>query len=210
MMKNKFILVLSIVSLIGTVIAYFYLPEQIIMHWDVHGEATRYDPKWMVLITGILPVIVYLGFEIIPKIDPKKENFKKHKNAYDIIRAATILLLIVIQWFMIAVAFGINISINTFVPLIVGIVFIVIGNYMPQFRHNYFVGIRTPWTLANEHVWKKTHQLGGYLFIVMGILFLIQIFIRHLLVYYFTFALIFIIVLYLTVYSYVEFKKTKK
>ena len=73
-------------------------------------------------------------------------------------------------------AIGYNINISTYIPLLVGLLFIIIGNYMGKIKMNWFMGIRTPWTLSSEETWNKTHQLGGKLFMISGLLIAIQVF----------------------------------
>ncbi|TCT14643.1 putative membrane protein [Natranaerovirga pectinivora] len=210
MKKNKLILLLSVLTLIGTVISYFYLPERIPMHWNHRWEVTRYDHKATIFITGSMPLLSYILFNVLPKIDPKRDNYKKHQSAYWATRNAFILLMIVTHWVLIAIGLGSNLEINIFVPVGIGLLFMIIGNYMPQFRHNYFIGIRTPWTLMNEHVWKKTHQLGGYLFMLVGIYFIITAIINFDLFIYISLGFVLLVIIVLTVYSYIQFKNAKK
>lgn len=80
------------------------------------------------------------------------------------------IFLIACDWAMNAAIFGLPVRIEQVIPWGVGILFVVIGNYMPQLRPNYFMGIRTPWALENEYVWKKTHSMGGIVFCLMGLL----------------------------------------
>lgn len=100
----------------------------------------------------------------------EKKSYALHKKAYDIFIYVLTIFLIVCNWAMNAAIFGLPVRIEQVIPWGVGILFVVIGNYMPQLRPNYFMGIRTPWALENEHVWKKTHSMGGIVFCLMGLL----------------------------------------
>lgn len=208
--KNKGILLLSILSLIATAIVYRYLPDTIAIHWNFKGEVDDYAGKWFVFITAALPIVLYTMFLVIPKIDPKRDSYEKHGKAYGIIKLITIVVLIIIHWISVFIALGYDLNIGLIVKLAVGILFIVIGNYMGQFRHNYFVGIKTPWTLANERVWKKTHRVGGFGFIVLGLVFIVGIFINSVIYSLITSVLVILLIVGLFLYSYLIYKKLQK
>jgi len=116
MKKSKLALILSILSLLGTCVAYFYLPDIIPIHWNIKGEVDNTGPKYMALILGALPLVIYLLMVILPKIDPKRENYKKHSRAYSIYYFYTILLLIIVNWITILAALGIDVD-KSFEPL---------------------------------------------------------------------------------------------
>lgn len=208
MKTNKFILELIIISIIGTIFVYGYLPDTIPLHWNIQGEVDRVGGKSNVFITALLPLVLYMLMMLFPKIDPKKKSYEKHKKAYSITVGLILVFLIVIHWVTILVSLGLKLDVSTVVSIGIGVMFIVIGNFMSQIRQNYFFGIRTPWTLANENVWKKTHRVGGYGFIAIGAAFILSAFLKSPM-------LKFIIIvggtigftLYIFVYSYFVFKK---
>ncbi|MZQ75057.1 MAG: DUF1648 domain-containing protein [Peptoclostridium sp.] len=208
MKTNKFILELIIISIIGTIFVYGYLPDTIPLHWNIQGEVDRVGGKNNVFITALLPLVLYMLMMLFPKIDPKKKSYEKHKKAYSITVGLILVFLIVIHWVTILVSLGLNLDVSTVVSMGIGVMFIVIGNFMSQIRQNYFFGIRTPWTLANENVWKKTHRVGGYGFIAIGAAFILSAFLK-------SSMLKFIIIvggtigftLYIFIYSYFVFKK---
>lgn len=205
---NKLILELTIVSIIGTIFVYGYLPDTIPLHWNIQGEVDRIGGKNNVFMTALLPLVLYMLMMLFPKIDPKKKSYEKHQKAYGVTVGLIVTFLIAIHWVTIFVSLGANLDVSTVVSIGMGIMFIVIGNFMSQIRQNYFFGIRTPWTLANENVWKKTHRVGGYGFIAIGAAFILSAFLK-------SSMLKFIIVvggtigftLYICVYSYFAFKK---
>ena len=208
MKKINLILILCILSFIGTIIAYFYLPDIIPIHWGIDGKVDNTGPKFLAIILGFVPLAIYLLMTILPKIDPKRENYKKHSKAYKIFTFYTVLFLVIINWITILAALGIKMNIGLFVPILVGILFIIIGNYMPQFRHNYFIGIRTPWTLSDENNWKKTHFYGGYVFIIIGILIMLMGIISNPYIIYACIIISTLLVVSVIVYSYIIFKKS--
>lgn len=163
------VLALLILSFAGVVWVYPSLPAQVPTHWGLSGEVTDYSARSTLLLLGLLPIAIYLMMAILPKMDPKREAYRMHRKAYEITRTAVSLLLAAMVWISILVAKGVSLDVGLLVSMATGLLFILMGNYMGQIRHNYFFGIRTPWTLANETVWRKTHRLGGYCFILMGL-----------------------------------------
>jgi uncharacterized membrane protein len=118
----------------------------------------------------------YFLFVVLPLIDPKKENYLKFTRTYAILKYALTVFFFLLYLATIGVSLGYPVNINRLVPMSIAILFVILGNYMSTIRHNYFMGIKTPWTLANEKVWTKTHRLGGKLWVFSGIIgFIAQI-----------------------------------
>lgn len=204
---HHIIWILIILSIAGTVFIYPMLPEQIPMHWNAAGEVDRMGDKIEAFITAALPLFIAALLYYLPKLDPKRESYQKHKKAYTITSNVVLLFLIGLHWVSMSVALGYSLKINLFVGLGVGLLFIVLGNYMGQIRHNYTFGIRTPWTLANETVWKKTHRLGSWVFIISGILLMIAGIAANAIIFGVMVAVLIIGVMGLFVYSYMEYRK---
>lgn len=207
MKKDWILIVIVLISFITTIFVYNDLPEEIPQQWGIDGEVNSYWGKEAVFFTALLPLILYLLMKFLPKIDPKKESYEKHKKAYNMTIFTVIIFLIVIHWISIYVSLGHDMNIQLLVNLWVGILFIIIGNYMGQIRHNYFFGIRNPWTLASEEVWKKTHRASRYVFVVLGILFIISGFITGEIAIWLTIGGALVLVFFTTVYSYLVFRK---
>jgi uncharacterized membrane protein len=168
-------IVVAAMTVLG-VWAWFQLPAdaQIPIHWGVDGQPNGYAPKTVGLF--LLPLItvgVAAVFWAIPVIEPRRANILKSEKAYRAIWAGTILLLAAIDVVTTAAALGATFDITLVVFVAVGILFIVIGNYLPKVRSNYMVGIRTPWTLTSDLSWDRTHRIGGRLFVLEGIVFIV-------------------------------------
>lgn len=199
-------LVLSILSIIITLFLYSKLPNEVPIHFNFAGEIDNYGPRSFMLLTACLPLISLMFFKLIPKLDPKGSNYKFHMRAYNIFILFIILFFLALHWITMSIALGIPLSINKVVPTGVGILFLVIGNYMPQIRQNYTYGIKLPWTLADEDNWRATHRIGGYCYLITGILFILSACVPVSFVQICTIlALIFILIP--MVYSYIYFKK---
>lgn len=210
MKKNSILIVLIVLSILGTVLVYSSLPEKIPTHFNFKGEVDQYSNKSAAFFTGLLPLIIYLFMIIIPKIDPKRSSYIKHKKAYDITKIIIILFGIMIHWLIILYSLGFNINVGMFVRIAIGLLFIVIGNFMGQIRQNYSFGIKTPWTLANETVWKKTHRVGGFSFLIGGLILIASSFFNGPIAVVSLIAAIVIAAFYPMVYSYIEYKKITK
>jgi uncharacterized membrane protein len=103
------------------------------------------------------------------RIDPRRENYAKFQKTYDLVVNTALTMGLVLQGITIAAAAGAPLPLERVFPLLLAAVFVVIGNALPRARPNWWFGIRTPWTLSNDRVWERTHRVGGYLFVALGI-----------------------------------------
>jgi uncharacterized membrane protein len=177
MKKHVFPLGITLLTLIAWLIALPHLPATMPIHWGANGEANGFATKInaMILTVGIM-VLIYFVIAFVPRIDPRKENYKYFSKTYNIVLNAVLLLFFFVNMSTILQGLGYNVPMSYIAPIMAGIIFIIIGNYLQRVRSNYFMGIRTPWTLSNETVWKKTHRLSGKLFFIGGLLILISAF----------------------------------
>ena len=162
---------LIVAALVLGAVVYPQLPERVASHWNYKGEVDGYSSRcWGAFGIPLLTAGIYLGMLLIPLIDPRRQNYEKFAGAYRVIKAVLVIFMTGIHLVVVLNALGFRVPVDKAVMTGVSLLFLIIGNYMGQFRHNYFVGIRTPWTLANEEVWRKTHRLGGRLWVAAGIL----------------------------------------
>lgn len=204
---HKGMIILILISIIATIFIYSSLPEKIPTHWNIRGEIDSYNNKSFVWFTSLLPLGIYMLMIYVPEIDPRRESYKKHKKAYKILMNILVPFFIVVHWITIFSALGHQVSVARIIPIGVGILFIVIGNYMGQIRPNYTFGIRIPWTLADETVWKKTHRVGSFAFILSGLIFIIAGIINKPYSFILAISSIFVTLIFTFVYSYLEYKK---
>ncbi len=164
--------ILGLISLmfLASALIWSSAPEKIPVHWNLKGEVDRYGGKLEGLM--LLPLItagLSLMLKFIPALDPKKENFAQFGYVYSIIRVAVTVQMAVIHIAILATIRGYTIDMGLVVSAGAGSLLIVIGNFMGKIRPNWFVGVRTPWTLSSKKSWVKTHRMAGWLFILMGI-----------------------------------------
>jgi uncharacterized membrane protein len=151
-----------------------YVPERLPVHWNLQGEVDRYGGKFEGLF--LLPLVtlgLYVLLLVMPLVDPGRRNYQNFRKAYNAIRITLVLFMALIYGLMIAAAFGYQFNSTSIVFTAMGLLFIVLGNFMGKIRPNWFVGVRTPWTLSSKLSWDKTHRLAGWMFVLMGLLFLV-------------------------------------
>ncbi|MCE3203233.1 SdpI family protein [Paenibacillus sonchi] len=169
--QDTVIVILGVLSLGYALANYGKLPDQLPAHFDIRGEADRYWSKGSVIaLTGFLGLIFPLAMQFIKSVDPKKENYSKFQNAYKMIRLAIAALFDAMLVLTVSYGLNQNIPAGKIAMVAIGLLFIVVGNFMPQIRDNYFTGIRTAWTLASPEVWRKTHRFSGVMWMIGGLL----------------------------------------
>lgn len=152
---------ISLLPLVLVLICYGKLPEQIPTHWGLGGQVTYGDKTTLWFISG-LSIVLCVIFYGLALIDPKKDNYRKFRAPYLIIQLMVELLLFFVVAVIIIESFWPkSVNVSTAICGFLGFLFIVMGNLMPKFRQNFFIGFRTPWTLTSEAVWNKTNRLGG-------------------------------------------------
>lgn len=171
MKKHIFPLSLIVLSLVFWYVVWDKLPSSLPTHWGVNGEVdnTSSVAGTFFLINGLL-IGVYLLMIILPKIDPRKKNYSSFKKSYYLMQYSIVSLFFLISIGTLAIGLGADFDMTILITGFLGIFFIILGLLMSKFEQNYFVGIRTPWTISNEVVWEKTHKLGGKLYIASGVL----------------------------------------
>lgn len=186
------------------------LPAQMPMHWNIAGEVDNYiDKSLAIIIFPSIALVVTFMFLLISRIDPRKKNYELFKRSWIILQSTIVIFLAYMYFVTLYLTFNPEISIIPFIFTGIGVLFMVIGNYLSKIRQNYFVGIKTPWTLDNEEVWNKTHRLGAVLFFIVGALTMIEGIIQWYVFPVFITAVV-IASLFPIVYSYVIFKKLPK
>jgi uncharacterized membrane protein len=208
MKKHWYFFLLVIISVGISIWAYPQLPDQVPTHWNFSGEVDGYSSKlFAVLFCPILLTVIYGILLGAAKIDPRKENYEKFAGAYRIFVNATLTFLAAIHIAVIFSGLGHHVKMDWIVNIGLGLLFIILGNYMPKVKVNYFMGIRTPWTLANETVWARTHRFGGKVFFIGGIIMIVSAFAPSSIRAVLLIASIVCIAVVPMVYSYAVYKK---
>ncbi len=171
--RNTFWIII-IFTTIFLLAGYFLSPfmgVRMATHWNAQGEADGYGSLFSGLY--LLPLVnLFFSFLILfsPALDPMKSNISKFRNDFNLFVIAFSVFLNYMHGLTLAWNLGLNFSMNAAIAPAFGLLFILTGRMVLKARRNYLIGIRTPWTLANDQVWENTHQIGGKLFIASGVL----------------------------------------
>ena len=210
-MKKITLAIFLIILLFFAIGVYFYpqMPDRMVSHWNARGEADGHMSKfWGLFLMPIISAAMALLFLAIPKIDPLKENVKKFRKYFD---AFIILILLFLFYLYLLTIFwnrGARFNfIFAFVPSFT-VLFYYLGVLTEHAEKNWFIGIRTPWTMSSETVWEKTHKLGGRLFKLSALIALAGMFFEGYAIYFVIIPVI-LTTLYTTCYSYFEYQKEK-
>ena len=203
-----FPIILIIVSFLIAIYFYPFLPDQIATHWGISGQADGYSSKaFGLFFMPILSVILFFLFISLPKIDPYKKNFDQFKKYFQnfinlIFAFFFYIYLVTIVWNL-----GVNFNMIQVLCPAFAALFYYAGVLTSHAKQNWFVGIRTPWTMSNELVWDKTHKIGGKLFKLTGLISLLSLILPDFSVFFILVPILFTTV-FVFIYSYIEFKKT--
>ncbi len=162
--------ILIAVALGFSLALYARLPESIPAHWNIHGRADGFPSKpWSAFVTPLVMIALYLVFLVLPKISPRGYRFDSFLRVWEIVRTAILALMLLIHVLVLLAGTGVAIDIVRAIEAGGGLLLVLLGNYMGKLGKNFFIGIRTPWTLASDEVWLRTHRLGGKLFVIAGL-----------------------------------------
>lgn len=178
------------------------------VHWNAAGEADRYGGKAEGLL--LLPAVmigILLLFNLIRYIDPLRANIERSRQAYRAVLLGTLCFMAVLHTGAVLSALGYPINIGLLAAPAVGLMFIVMGNYMGKIRRNYMFGVRTPWTLASDLAWNKTHRITGKLFVISGLLTIVASLWSPVVAFFTMMATILGTVVFAMIYSYLVWKR---
>jgi uncharacterized membrane protein len=177
--RNRWIgLVVAAVSLAAGIWAYPRLPAEVATHWNFRGEPDGYSGRFVAAFVFPLAILVLAGLAwVLPKIDPRGRNYLKFHDTYWLLINGILIFMGFAHLMVLAAGVGLAVRIQIVMPVAVGFLFVVIGNYLARVQPNWFVGIRTPWTLSSDTVWRKTHRLGAWVFVIAGLLFMASAFV---------------------------------
>jgi uncharacterized membrane protein len=215
MSSRNTIIVASILILLATLVGVALwprLPDPMASHWDINDQVNGYMSKfWGVFLMPLMTAGLFLFFLAIPKIDPLKANIAAFRDAFN-------LFIVLFVGFMVYIYFltllwnlgytGFNMS-NAMLPAL-GILYLFVGYMLRKAKRNFFIGIRTPWTLSSDRVWEETHRVGSVLFMIAGGLAFLGAFLGGTAAIWFVMIPILASVLITLVYSYILYQREIK
>ena len=205
--KNLKILIITsmiiLLPMVAGLVLWNRLPEQVPFHWNAAGEVDGWASK---AVAVFVPSAAMLALQwlcmLVTSADPKKQNHPEK------VKVLVLWLIPVITVFISALmyvsALGVSVRVETLMPILLGLVFVAIGNYMPKCKQNYTIGIKIPWTLASEENWNRTHRLAGWVWVGGGVVMLLSGFLG---IFWLTFVPAIIMVAVPLIYSYILHKK---
>lgn len=180
-MKKIHYAIIAIILISFGLAAYLYpqMPDQMASHWNAKGEVDDTMSKcWGLYLMPGITVLMYLMFLAIPKIDPLKKNIEKFRPWFDGFILMMVIFLFYIYLLTIIWNLGHTFNMTLMILPPIGALFIYIGYFLPHAKRNWFIGIRTPWTLSSDTVWKKTHKRASWLFKTAGVLIIMSLLIE--------------------------------
>lgn len=206
-----FSLLLLLASAAASYYFYRFSPEIVTVHWNFQGQPDGYASKAFgaFFFPGLLAAI-YLLMIISPYFDPRRDSYPEFEKAYHIFRQALLLIMTLIYWATGFYNIGYNINIGIITAVLIGLLMIIIGNYLGKIKRNWFFGIKTPWTLNSDDVWTKTHRLGGWLFMIFGLVIMIAPFLPQTAALAIFIGWLAVLLLGTFAYSYWLYQKEKK
>ena len=215
-MSTRSTLILTILLIMVTtafsLAAYPHLPDLMASHWGANDQVNGYLPRfWSAFLTPLISLGMLVLFLLIPNIDPMKVNIAKFRETFNAFIVAIILFLVYLHFLTILWNLGYqNFQMSTAILPALGLIMIVAGLMMRKARRNFFIGIRTPWTLSNDRVWDETHRLGAVLFIISGALAFVGVFFRGATAFWLILGSLLASTIFLVIYSYVLYQQETK
>lgn len=205
--KNlKVLIITSIIILLPMVaglVLWNRLPEQVPFHWNAAGEVDGWASR---PVAVFVPSAMMLALQwlcmLVTSADPKKQNHPE--KVMHLILWLIPIITVFISALMYVSALGVSVRVETLMPILLGLVFVAIGNYMPKCKQNYTIGIKIPWTLASEENWNRTHRFAGWVWVGGGVVMLLSGFLG---IFWLTLVPAIIMAAVPLIYSYILHKK---
>jgi uncharacterized membrane protein len=203
--------IITFACLITGFLVYPALPSQMISHWNAAGRANGMMGKfWGVFLLPIM-MLVFIGlWTILPRIDPIARGFKGFRYVYDFIWFLIVSFIAYVYALTLGANLGWQFNMSTAIMPALAVLIFCVGVLLPYVKRNWFIGIRTPWTISSDMVWNKTHKLGSKLFEVAGACILIGSFTSPRIALWLIIVPIIAAALISVVYSYVLFRREER
>jgi uncharacterized membrane protein len=170
-MRSRWIAIgAGVVASLASIVLWSRLPADVAIHWTLRGDADGHTSRAVAAILGPAMVCALaVAFHVFPRIDPRRENYAKFADVYALLMNALIVFIAMLHVATLASAAGLPFDMARVLSGTLAAFMIVFGNSLGRLRQNWFLGIRTPWTLEHPMVWRKTHRFAGWLFVTAGV-----------------------------------------
>lgn len=177
-MKRNYFLIAALVvvaTLIATLVVYPDLPSRVPMHWNFRGEVDRYGAKPEIFLMPLFMAGIVLFFAALPWLSPRRFEVDTFRSTYLYIMILLLVFLAYLHALHLWTAFSRPLNMNRALMGAGFIIIALLGNVLGRVRRNFFIGVRTPWTLASEKVWDATHRFAARVFVLAGLLGLLSL-----------------------------------
>ena len=196
---------ITLIPIIIGIVLWDKLPDQVPIHWDINGEVDRFATKIQAVFAMPLVLVAFQWICVLGTLlDPKKQNIGD--KMFTLVLWIIPVISLLCNSMVFATALGHEVSVEIIMPLFMGALFVIIGNYLPKCKQSYTMGIKLPWTLDDEENWNKTHRLAGFLWVIGGIVIMATAFLG---IFWLFFVVLIPMVVIPFAYSYLLYKKTK-
>ncbi len=207
-MRKWIPLLIITAAVVASAFVYPKLPASVPTHWDMLGRPNGWSSRfWGAWLMPIFLVAIWAFMRVLPAIDPRGGNYAKFGGAYEGIIVSIMLFMLGLHIITLRAALGYPVAMGRVLPVMMGVLFVAIGNLLPRARPNWFIGIRTPWTLSSDRVWEKTHRFGGHIFVASGILIVLGALLLPMWTHIVLFIIVSLCVASVLIYSYLEWKR---
>jgi uncharacterized membrane protein len=169
-----FEILLIAAALAVTVLVYPHLPAQVPVHWNIHSQPDNYGPRWTLFLfgPGFMTAVMALTW-VLPWLSPKRFEIDSFWQTYHMVMLMVFAMMAYIDGVMLWADCGRAIDMGRAISFGICLFFVLIGNVMGKLRRNFYLGVRTPWTLASERVWNATHRFAAKTFVAGGLVGLV-------------------------------------
>lgn len=173
--KTELVPLTFVTATVATVLCFYNnLPEKVASHWNFAGQVDGWSSNtFHGIFFPLLIIVLYALLLVLPLVDPHKENYQKFITTYHIFKGLIIATLFVIYLATTLFNLGYQINVGVIVATTIGILMVIMGYYLRDIKENWFVGIRTPWTMSSPTVWTKTHKFASWLFMAFGLILIV-------------------------------------
>jgi uncharacterized membrane protein len=206
------VLLMIVAATIVGVVLWNRLPDLMASHWGPNDEVNGYISKfWGVFLMPLITLGMFLLFLLIPNIDPLKANIAQFRDVFNLFIALIVAFMVYLYFLTLRWNLGYtDFAMSKAMLPAMGILFFFVGYMLRKAKRNFFIGIRTPWTLSSDRVWDETHRLGSVLFMASGVLAFLGSFFGGMLAFWFLFVPLIGSTLITLVYSYVLYQQEMK
>lgn len=208
--KNILLGIIACIPLLTTAFFYDYFPETIPTHFGLDGPDAWGNRSQLYLLPGLMGPGIFLLLLLIPRLDPKRRVEEMGEKWFSL-KFILVSFFSLIGLYILQQTYANGKDMGSFLMVIMGALFASLGNYFQTIRPNYFIGLRTPWTLENENVWRETHRLAGKMWLIGGICIMPLYFVKEPSLQMALFlSVVAVLTIVPTVYSYLRYKSYKK